>query len=99
MGHNLLKTGEIETENIYPLTDSYSFTLSLALARVSIMILWFSDYSLKLQSVTFGALVVHKQNYVHLVEEHCSRSYFSLFMSDESRRYWASPQRYQPEPV
>ncbi len=36
---------------------------------------------LKLQSVTFGALAVNKQNCVHLTEEHCSRSYFSLFMS------------------
>ncbi len=36
---------------------------------------------LKLQSVPSGALAVNKQNCVHLVEEHCSRSYFSLFMS------------------
>ncbi len=34
---------------------------------------------LKLQSVTFGALEVSKHNCVHLAEEHCSRSYFSLF--------------------
>ncbi len=37
--------------------------------------------NLKLQSVTFGALVVNKQNCVRLAEEHCSRNYFSLFMS------------------
>ncbi len=35
----------------------------------------------KLQSVTFGALAVNKQNCMLLEEEHCSRSYFSLFMS------------------
>ncbi len=37
--------------------------------------------SLKMQSVTFGALAVNKQNCVRLAEEYCSRSYFSLFMS------------------
>ncbi len=36
---------------------------------------------LKQQFVTFGALAVNKQNCVRLAEEHCSRSYFSLFMS------------------
>ncbi len=51
------------------LTDSNSVTLSLA--HVSIMILWFSDYSLKLQSVTFGALAVNKLNCMRLAEEHC----------------------------
>ncbi len=34
-----------------------------------------------MQSVTFGALAVNKQNCVRLAEKHCSRSYFSLFMS------------------
>ncbi len=44
---------------------------------------WRSEYTffLKLQSVTFGAIAVNKQNCVHLAEEHCSRSYFFLFMS------------------
>ncbi len=42
------------------------------------MILWFSDYSLKLQSVTFGALAVNKLNCMRLAEEHCTSS---LFMS------------------
>ncbi len=36
---------------------------------------------LKLQSVSFGTLAFNTQNCVHLAEEHCSRSYFSLFMS------------------
>ncbi len=39
------------------------------------------NYILKLQSVTFSALAVNKQNCVRLAEEHCSRSYFSLLMS------------------
>ncbi len=39
------------------------------------------NLNLKLQSLTFGALAVNKQNCTHLVEEHCSRSYFSRFMS------------------
>ncbi len=41
----------------------------------------FDTHILKLQSVTFGALAVNKQNCVRLVEKHGSRSYFSLFMS------------------
>ncbi len=36
---------------------------------------------LKLQSITFGALAVNKNNCMHLAEEHCSRNYVSLFMS------------------
>ncbi len=36
---------------------------------------------LKLQSVIYGALAVNEQNCMRLAEEHCSRSYFSLFMS------------------
>jgi len=39
------------------------------------------QWTLKLQFETFGALAVNKQNCTNLVEEHCSRSYFSLFMS------------------
>ncbi len=38
-------------------------------------------FYLKLLSVTFGALAINKQNGVRLAEEHCSRSYVSLFMS------------------
>ncbi len=34
-----------------------------------------------LQSVTFGAPVVNKQNCTRLAEEHSNWSYFSLFMS------------------
>ncbi len=34
-----------------------------------------------LQAVTFGALVVNKQNCTRLAEGHSSWSYFSLFMS------------------
>uniref|UniRef100_A0A671SLZ8 Required for meiotic nuclear division protein 1 homolog n=1 Tax=Sinocyclocheilus anshuiensis TaxID=1608454 RepID=A0A671SLZ8_9TELE len=40
---------------------------------------------LKLQSVTFGTLAVNKQNCMRLAEEHCSRSYFSLFLSMTSQ--------------
>ncbi len=39
------------------------------------------QFMLKVQSVTFGTLAANKQNSVHLAEEYCSRSYFSLFMS------------------
>ncbi len=53
----------------------------------SLMSLWLTAdpyrvlHSLKLQSVTFVALAGTKQNCARVVEEHCSRSYFSLFMS------------------
>ncbi len=39
------------------------------------------QWTLMLQSITVGALAVNKQNCVCVVEEHCSRSYFSVFMS------------------
>jgi len=38
----------------------------------------------KLQSVTFGALTVNKQNCMRLAEESCGSSFFSLFMSMSS---------------
>ncbi len=60
-----------------------------------------TQYALKLRSVTFGALVVNKQNCMHLTEEHYSRSYFSVYVYDESRKNWATQLHSGtlPEPV
>ncbi|XP_059379795.1 26S proteasome non-ATPase regulatory subunit 9-like isoform X2 [Carassius carassius] len=54
---------------------------------------------LTLQSVTFDALVVNKQNCLRLAEEHCSRSYFSLFMSMKNLKGTGLLRRGTPEAI
>jgi len=62
-----------------------SINLKLILEKKKKKDFFFKSYiyyfMLKLRSVTFGDLSVNKENCICLVEEHCSWSYFSLFMS------------------
>ncbi len=54
---------------------------------------------LKLQSVTFGALAVNKQNCVRLAEGHCSRISFSLLCLWQITQVPATLQWFLQEPV
>jgi len=66
---------------IYCVSHEHTMTEFSIWVKCSIHFRCANQWTLKLQHLTFGALVVNKQNCMRLAEEHCSRSTFSLFMS------------------